>query len=443
MTGSLRLCVLVLPLGLGLALAPACNGPSTEREQRVVEAVQGGRYSEALERARRLSEESPNDADLAGLYRDAQVAYILDQGREEVFHGDLKRGLDLFEQALAIAPGHPVVEGWIAKTRAQLAVKWLDAAAEHTGPEQLDEAEQCYERVLEYDSVNADAQRGLAHVLLLKNYRAGMSKTYFDDGLSSFRELELEQARRAFQASRRYRENEPAEMRGGQVEKLMAEERLAQAKSLEANGKYFAARNEYRLVLLIDPESEEGRAGLDRMDREARATSTMAQADMAIRRGKYEVAAKSLDEAKVLTEAQTDQVSLLQSSIEEQRLADMYGSAQSLARDYRYPEAVKAFDELLAVAPDYKDAALRKATLEEFIRLTEEFYAKALAATDDSVAEEYLRAIHPVIWPEYKDVVERLKAIEARKAAAEEKAGGADGSDDDGGETPKDGEKSR
>jgi tetratricopeptide (TPR) repeat protein len=104
----------------------------------------------------------------------------------------------------------------------------------------------------------------------------------------------------------------------------------------------------------------------------------------------------------------------------------MYQNARMLSDDYRYPEAVAAFDELLAVAPDYKDAALRKSTLEEFIRLAEEFYAKALDADDDAEAEEYLRAIHPVIWPEYKDVVERLQAIEARKAERE-RAGGTGG----------------
>jgi hypothetical protein len=236
--------------------------------------------------------------------------------------------------------------------------------------------------------------------------------------LSSFRALLLEQARRSFQVSRRYEENEPASTRAQQVEELLAEDRLAQARALEAAGMYFAARNEYRFVLLIDPKNEEGRAGLDRMDRESRATTTLAAAEMEIRRGELDKAETTLELATNLTEAQKDDVSLLQSGIEERRLEDMYSAARMLADDYRYPEAVQAFAALLAESSDYKDARLRKATLEEFIRLAEEFYAKALEATDDAVAEEYLRAIHPVIWPEYKDVVQRLKAIEERKAAA-------------------------
>lgn len=409
-----------LPLLLALGLGPACQGPREEREERVIAAVQEGRFAEAAEHARRLAEANPKDAAAQALYRDARVALALDQGRDQVFHGDLTRALELFEGALALAPGNEMVETWIAKTRSQLAVEWLDAAAECTGPEQLDEAEHCYEMVLRYAPHNQNAVRGLAHVLLLKNYRAGMSKTYFDDGLSSFRELMLEQARRAFQISRRYRDNEPAGLRAEQVEKMMAEERLAQARELESAGRYFAARNEYRLVLLIEPEDAEARAGLDRMDRETRAVTAMAGADMKIRRGEYAEAENDLVAARVLSEAQQDHISLLQSGIEDQRHEELYAAAQSLVRDYRYPEAVQAFDALLALAPDYKDAALRKATIEEFIRLTEEFYAKALAASSDDEAEPYLRAIHPIIWPEYKDVVERLQAIEARRAAAGE-----------------------
>jgi len=199
---------------------------------------------------------------------------------------------------------------------------------------------------------------------------------------------------------------------------MLKAEGLKESQVLEADGLYFAARNEYRLVLLIDSESVEGRAGLDRMDGEARAMRSLAEADMEIRRGELESAEETLAAAELLTEAQKDGVSLPQSGIEERRLEDIYQEAQGLYEDYRYPEAVAAYEELLALEPDFRDAYLLMRTIEEFIRLAEEFYAKALASDDETEAEEYLRAIHPVIWPEYRDVVERLAAIDARKAAA-------------------------
>jgi len=405
---------------LFLALCPgACRAPEREREERVVFRAQHGHFEDALEQARRLSDANPEDPQLQRLARDAEIALILHRGRQEVFRGELSTGLQYFDRAAQLDPDNVTVQSWIAKTHAQLAEEWLDRAAELKGPTQLDEAEQAYERVLEHAPDNEDARRGLAHVLLLKNYRSGLSRTYFEDGISTFRLLFLEQARRNFQVSRRYQENEPAAMRGGQVESLLAEDRLAQAQGLEAAGLYFAARSEYRLVLLIEPDNAEGRAGLDRMDREVRAAHSLTKADMAMRRGELEDAKETLIEAEQLTVAQADDVTLLQAGIEEKRLSDMYLEARSLTDDYRYPEAVLAYERLLALAPDYQDAVLRKATLEEFIRLAEDFYTRALEAPTDEEAEGWLRSIHPVVWPEYRDVVQLLEAIEARRAARE------------------------
>ncbi len=386
---------------------------------RISSRVQHGQYAAALEEARRLAEGDPEDAALQRLYRDTQVAYILDQGRQAVFRGELNRGLELLEEARSLDPENPLVDEWILKIRAQLASYWLDRAAELKGPEQLDQAELAYEKVLEYEPENLDGKRGLAHVLLLKNYRSGQSKSYFDSGLASFRELLLDQARRAFQISQRYRENEPAAQRGEQVEIMLAQERLAQAKGFEEAGLFNAARNEYRLALLTDPENEEARDGFDRMDREVRANHSLAAADMEIRRGKLDEARETLDEADNLTVAQQDHVSLLESGIEEKTFQLLYDEARNLETDYRYPEAVAAYERLLSVAPDFADAGRRRTTIQEFIRLAEELYKAALEATSDEEAEGYLRAIQ-VPWPEYRDVPERLRAIEERRKAAQE-----------------------
>jgi len=417
-----------LALWFCLALA-ACQSGEKGREQKVLDAARSGRFELAVEEARQLAESNPDDPALQALYLDARVAALLDRGRDQVFAEDFDGALRSFLQATELAPGHPMVEDWLLKTRKQLATRWLDEAAENTGPEKLDRAEAAYERVLQYDPDNSYAVEGLAHVLLLKNYRAGQSKTYFDDGLASFRELRLQNARRAFELSRHYRDNDPAAARSEQVERMMIDERLAQARSLEEDGHFFAARNEYRLVLLLDAAHPEGRAGFDRMDRETRATSALAQADMEIRRGELAEARETLASAEALTEAQQDDLTLLASGIEEKRLQDLYQEALRLKEDNRYPEAVAIYDELLALAPDYSDAAPRKRTIEEFIRMADEFYASALAAKDDASAELYLRQIM-VIWPEYKDVVTRLDAIQARKPADEPSA-------EDDGESPR------
>jgi tetratricopeptide (TPR) repeat protein len=404
-----------VPFALLLALA-ACRNTETQRENKVVLAARAGRFEEAIEEARQLVEQNPGDPLLEALYLDARVAAILARGRDQVFAGELDQALRSFESARELAPGHPMVLAWIEKTKKQLATFWLDRAAENTGPEKLDRAEAAYELVLKHDPENPYAREGLAHVLLLMNYRAGQSKTYFDDGIASFRDLRLQNALRSFEVSRRYRENDPALTRGEEVAAMIIEERLAQARALEAEGHFFAARNEYRLVLLLDPEHVDGRAGFDRMDRETRATAALHEADMEIRRGELAAAQETLAEAEVLTEAQRDDLSLLSSGIEEKRLADLYQEALRLTDDYRYPEAVAVYETLLASAPDYKDAAQNKRTIEEFISLAEEFYAKAGAAKSDEEKELQLRQVL-VIWPEYKDAAAQLAEIVKRKPA--------------------------
>ena len=416
-------------LALGPLLGSSCQSAKKEDENQVVYLVQHGQYGLALEHAEKLARENPDNPRARILLRDARIAYVLDQGRELVFLGRMEEGLELFEEALVLDPENPTVQDWITKTRAQLASHWLDRAAELTGPDQLAEAGEAYEKVLEYAPDNWQGKLGLARVLLLTNYRAGQSKTYFDEGLRSFRGMLLDQARREFQVSREYKENEPAVTRGIQTDRMIALERLAQAKGLEADGLYFAARNEYRLVLLIETENSEAKAGLDRMDREVRVSRSISEADMDMRRGNFDGAEEALDETANLTEAQADEVTRMQAALEDARLEEMYIKALNLATDYRYPEAVAAFDELIAVAPDYQDAVAQKATFEEFIRLADEFYAKALDAKDDAEAEKYLDYINRVVWPEYKDVEQRLAEIRARRAAetTEEQEAGEDG----------------
>lgn len=406
-----------LAVSLCLVLA-ACQAAENGREQKVIEAARNGRFDVAEEEARRLAEAHPDDPALQSLYLDARVAALLDRGRQQIFAEDFDSALRSFLQAYELAPGHPTVESWLLKTKKQLATRWLDEAAACTGPEKLDEAEAAYERVLKYDPENPYAIEGLAHVLLLKNYRAGQSKTYFDDGLASFRDLRLQNARRSFELSSHYRENEPADARGAQVKDLLIDERMAQGRSFEADGHYFAARNEYRLVLLIDPKHVEGRAGFDRMDRETRATSALAQADMEIRRGELDDARKTLETAEVLTEAQREDLTELETGIEEKQLMDLYQEAQRLTEDFRYPEAVATYDELLKLSPEFSDAPQRRRTIQEFIGMAQDLYARAKEAKDDASAELYLRQIL-VIWPEYEDVAERLAEIEARKPAEE------------------------
>lgn len=423
---------------LCLAALSSCHstGEASGREL-VLREVRHGRFEEALDRATRLLEAAPGDASLQALHRDVQVALRLDRGRDQVFLGQLDEALTTFQEAADLAPENEVVRTWIRKTQLQLADAWLDRASDLSGTDRLEEVSQAYEKVLEHDPGNPTAIEGRARTLLLMNYRSGQSKSYFDEGLTGFRRLKLEQARRDFHISNEFKGNDPARERMAQVEQQLAEERLEQAEQFEQDGFWFAAANEYRLALLIDPESERARAGLDRMDRETRAATSLSDADMKVRRGELDDARETLETVEDLTEAQKDSVSLLQAGIEEKGFEELYDRALSLTEDYRYPEAVVAYDELLAVAPHFRDAEQKKATLQEFIALAEEWYQQALAAESDADAMLLLRNVL-VVWPEYKDTNERLAKLEARTRGQPEDAASSDpaGTEADAGAPP-------
>jgi hypothetical protein len=422
---SARTSLLALALLAALAAhAASCRSAgSTQRE--VAQLVRHGRYGEALELAAEEARRNPRDEEAQETLRRAKVALMLAQGRDAVFAGDAEAGLDIFQRAWAIDPGNPIVAQWLEKARQQLAVRWLDYAQDLSG-EDLEEARHAFQRVLDYDPKNQDAQLGLSRTLLRMNYRFGLSESYYREGLLAFRLLLLQPADRGFGISKKYapgpEEEQRAEERREEVRAMLVQERLAQARDLEREGLYFAASNEYRLALLLDSDNVEAREGRDRMDREVRAQRKLSEADMHIRRGEFEKAGPLLDEGALLSREQGDIVSRLRSQVEEARLRELYDRARTFERDYMYPEAVAAYGVLLSEVEFFDDAITRKATLEDWIEKAGELYALAQAADTPRERYDYLRQIE-VIWPEYRDVEEQIAELEPQIRAEGEGPG--------------------
>lgn len=412
-------------LAPGLLLLAAGCSSTGEEERDVVWLVRHGQFGEAYREAQVLADERPDDPQAQALLRDAEVAYVLHLGRSAVFEERPEEGLECFYRALELAPDNQVVQGWVLKTRVQLAEENLEAARE-LAQRDLARAEEIYETVLEYlpeedhsdriAEVRRLAKLGLSRVLVTQNYRLTQSRSYFRDGMRGLRFFQLEQSLHDFSGSLKYDEDfDRARDRRVDVEAVMASEKLAKAKGLEAENYFHAARNEYRIVLLMDGTNEEALDGLDRMDMEVRAHGELAEAEMDILRGDFDGAQEGLQKAGELTQDQADSLGRLSAELEEARYSEMYEEARGLERDNRYPEAVEAYSKLLEEAEYYEDAIARRKTLLGFIERAEELYAAALEAADDETAAEKLREI-PVFWPEYRDVEARLEVLEARLA---------------------------
>jgi hypothetical protein len=427
MTRPSRTGIFFAALSCGLVVMPlasSCAISGATATSEISDLVRHGDYEAALDRAQQLVRARPDDMEVRNLYRDTRIHEMLSRCRQLVFAGHSEEGLAILHEAFDLDAQNPVVVSWYQKIRIQLAEDWLNRANELRNSDELDEARRAYEVSLAYvpsrggrgPLLKDEARLGLAKVLLLQNYRFGLSKSKFDAGLRGFREYLLHQAQHDFAASENYDPtNERAVVRGDQVDVLLAEERLALAQIFEADGLFFAARNEYRLVLLVDPDSSEAKKGLDRMDREVRVTESLGAADMEIRRGNLDVASEILAESQAFTNLQGDRVQRLEGHIEDKNLELIYLVARNFERDYLYHEAVESYASLLELRPYYEDATARKKTIEEFIALTEEAYENASKVTDDEEAIYFLRQIQDIYWPEYLDVRELLGGLEARR----------------------------
>jgi len=398
-----------LYLTIPLALAALIGCRVTDADADVMDLVRRGHYGQAVRLAEEGVREAPDDGRALDRLRNARVSYLLQQARTTLFGGDANGALDVLGSAAEVDPGNPVVAMWTRKVKGQLAEEWLDTANELSSGRDLEDASNAYEKALAFDPENRKAKLGISRVLLRMNYRQGQSKSYYNKGLETFRGYLLDQANNNFAKALEYDEkNVRADDRKKHVERLLIDERLGIAEDLERQKLYFAARNEYRLALLIDDQDPKAIAGYDRMDREVRAKRGLDEAEMDVRRGDLDKAEETLVQTGLLTEDQADEVAGVRAEIEDAGLEDLYQRALDLERDFRYPEAIATYEELLAKTDGYyADAASHKATLEDFVQRAELLYQRVLNAMTDQEALEALREID-VFWPEYRDVPERI-----------------------------------
>ncbi len=222
---------------------------------------------------------------------------------------------------------------------------------------------------------------------------------------------EYEIARSRFGASSKYRPGDPKpERRVGEVERELSRKRTTQAIQLEADGLHAAARNDYRVALLLDPENGEAEAGLARAREEASADELLLQGRMAILRGEFATARDYLERGKETSLVRKDLFDAALAGIDDARAAKTYQKALDLEHDFRYEAAIAKFRELLEGRDYYEDAISRLRTLEAAA-----LYGRVQESDDPAEQLQLLRQIE-VFWPEYRDIRERLRALEAAGA---------------------------
>lgn len=405
----------------GLSATLLCLGCASAVRNEVDEVRQDvyhGRYEEAVREAARLRGLHPGDPAYEELHRQATLAFFLEQGRRATFQDRDLEALTIFRQAKELDPASAETNAWIDKTLRKLSRTWLDRGLELHASGKLAEAVEAYEKALEYAPGDPSALNGLGDAIIQINYRDGMGRQYFEDGIRSLSAYWLEQARSRFSYSDKYQPDDPKTLqRERQVGALLAQQRVTVGKGIEATGRFGAARNEYRLAVALDPENAEAKAGLDRCTDEAKAANLLEQAKLEIVRLRLDHALELIEEGEALTSVQKDLFEGARARVEQSRFELKYQAALALERDFQYEKAIGKYDELLKETEYYKDAIARKQTLEDYVRLAAELYEKAKSASTDAERLESLRKIR-VFWPEYKDVAAQLERLEKEGESA-------------------------
>jgi hypothetical protein len=404
---TLACCTLFLVLGC------ATSGPRQGPEKgSVAWLVQQGRYEDAVRAAADAAAKAPDDARRQADQRRASVALLLARGRDEFLEGRTEAALELFEAAERIEPFEAAVRDWILAARERMADEAYARGLSLHVDADFDAAMAEYEAALEFRPEHGGARAALARALVQKNYRLGMGKGYYDDGIVALDQLFLYEANSYFAYVLKYQPgNERADQRGRHAQAQLAQQRAAVALGLEEAGQYAAARNEFRLALLLDDELELAQLGRERMQREEAVAERIREANRLLLRARFDEADALLAAQLEVTDRQHEEIAAAREEIVAARLETLYRAARTLESDWSYAAAVEAYDRLLEATPFYKDALARRDTLRGFVQDAEALYARYEAAADDAERLALLRQI-AIFWPEYRDVRERLAELE-------------------------------
>ena len=401
---------------LSLSLGTACRSGGGADE--VTALLRAGDFEQAVVRASELASDRPDDPEAQAAHRRASAAVHLERGRRLTFDDRDEDALVEFYEAQALLPGDATVTSWVDKSRWKLAERRTREGQALAAQDELDDAQAVYEQALHYWPGHPRATNGLARVLLRQNYRAEMGESYYLSGVRFLRELELHESHHSFGASIKYQGNtEDTQRRDAQVLSGMAEERVAVARELENMGLFPAASNEYRLALLLDDDNEVALEGRERTLVFVEVDRALSDADMLIRRGRLEEAQELLAAQYGRSPRQDDAVAALLVEAEDVRLRALYDAGLLLEQDFRYPDAIEAYDHLLEESEGYyEDARTRRDTLADYVSDAEVWYAESRQASDPNEELALLRRID-IVWPEYLDVAARIEELEAEIAS--------------------------
>lgn len=399
-----------------LALACASGPESAEIRIESIEALtRKGDYAGAASATVQLLDElGPGAAErprVAALQKEISVASGLETVRQMVFEGREVEALPIVEELQAAHPDVEAIDAWMDRVRTKIADGWFERARTAVAEERFDDARFAYAKSVEFDPTRAVVKDLLTELNRVEAWRADVAEEIYFSGVGHLVGGRLLEAAGDFGKVGKYREKPTrANQRVSEVNVLLADARVASAAALVADGHFSAAAKEYEEAARLNPSSDQIAADLERMRAEARANQMLIEGRSMILRGELERGAEEIAAGLELTNLQKDVFQRELDGIGERRVQAAYDRALGLEHDFRFEQAVTAYEAILESRDFFKDCRARVDVLKDKIAEAERLFAAAAQAEDEEAELALLRQIE-VFWPDYSDIPGRIRAL--------------------------------
>ena len=324
---------------------------------------------------------------MVALQEEISVASGLETVRQMVFDGREVEALPVVEELKAAHPDVEAIDAWMERVRTKIADGWFEKARVAVAEERFDDARRGLRaKSVEFDPTRTVVQNLLTELDRVEAWRAEVAEEVYFSGVGHLVDGRLLEAAGDFGKVGKYREQPTrARQRVSEVNVLLAQARVASAAALVADGHFSAAAKEFEEAARLNPNSDRIAADLERMRAEARANQMLIEGALDDPAWELERGAVELTAGLELTELQKDVFQKELDGIGERRVQAAYDRALGLEHDFRFEQAVTAYEAILESRDFFKDCRARIDVLEDKIAEAERLHAEAAQAEDEDL----------------------------------------------------------
>jgi len=363
------------------------------------------------------------DADVEAAYERLRFQMLVHDAREAIYADNELHSLELVREALQMRPNDVEALALHQRAHHKLAARATRKGQDLLAKAQLQEALAEFAKALEWEPEFEDAKKGVVAVQDAVSRLHGQAQQQFLEAirkLPQFRFPEVEW--HASAALARDKSRDDAAKLQSRAERELADAARSRGDANRNDRNYGAALMEYRSARRMWPDL----AGIDddiaHMEREVEVVGMTERAQLKIKGGKLDEAAKLLDDAFERSTLERGTINELRFAIRRRAGEDAYQAARDLELQGLKAEALAGFK---AVAEEWPnglfDEQTRIGALASDIAGAEKAFAEgeaAEAAGKPAEALEHYKSAQ-TFYPKFRDLGERIARLSRQPAEGE------------------------